>query len=72
MDTKKRMTWDNGLADYSELCRPTEYIQIANVISKGKMNFKNRDFLEKRVHFEHEGAFYIYISFVPDNVRNIT
>lgn len=32
------------------------------------MNFKNRDFLEKRIFFKHNGAYYIYLTFIPDEV----
>lgn len=69
MNPAQRLCWDDGVASYTEVTCPSPHIQIANVISKGKMNFKNRDFLEKRVHFEREGVFYIYISFVPDHIK---
>ena len=30
---------------------------------------KNRDFVEKRIKFEHEGIVYVFVSSVPEKVH---
>lgn len=67
--THKRMKWDDGLADIKELLRPNKNIQVLQLINKAPLNFKNRDFLDKRVYFKNEGIYYVYISQAPDSVR---
>lgn len=42
------------------------------MINKAPLNFKNRDFLDKRVFFNHQGCWYIYITSVPDEVKPAT
>ena len=39
------------------------------IVNKAPLNFKNRDFLDKRVFFKHNGSYYIYISSVPDDIQ---
>ena len=38
------------------------------MINKAPLNFKNRDFIEKRIFFKHNDTYYIYITFVPDEI----
>ncbi|CDW80080.1 UNKNOWN [Stylonychia lemnae] len=69
MDFNKRLKWDDGLAEYSELLKANKNVQVVYVVSKAPLNFKNRDFLDKRIFFKHEGAYYIYITSAPDSVK---
>lgn len=69
MNTTKRMKWDEGLATYQELSRPTKNCQVVYIVSKAPLNFKNRDFIDKRIYFKHQGIYYIYITSVPDEVK---
>lgn len=63
------MKWDEGLATYEETHRVNDYVQVVYVVSKAPLNFKNRDFIEKRIYFKWEGCYYIYITAVPDDVK---
>ena len=64
------MKWDDGVASNIEIFRPNKHIQVVHVVNKAALNFKNRDFIDKRLFFKHEGAYYIYISACPDEVSN--
>jgi hypothetical protein len=33
------------------------------------MNFKSRDFLDKRIYFKHDDTYYIYCSEVPNTLK---
>ena len=68
MRMNKRTKWDDGVAHYEEVCRHNKYITIVYIQNKAALNFKNRDFIEKRVYFKENGVYYIYITFVPDEV----
>lgn len=69
MNCTKRLKWDEGLATYQEILKPNKYAQVVYVVSKAPLNFKNRDFLDKRIFFKHQGTYYIYITSVPDQVK---
>jgi hypothetical protein len=64
----KRSKWDDGLAENIEVSRPNKHMQVVWIVNKAPLNFKNRDFLDKRVFFKHNGVYYIYITSVPDDV----
>eukprot|EP00347_Sterkiella_histriomuscorum_P010811 403374833 len=69
---EQRLKWDEGLAQYEEFQSINEYLQVVYVVSKAPMNFKNRDFIEKRIYFKHDGCHYIYITAVPDSIKPAT
>ena len=69
MKCNKRLKWDDGIAQNIEIGRPNRHISVVHVVNKAALNFKNRDFIDKRVFFKHQGVYYIYISSTPDEVR---
>lgn len=72
MKCNKRMMWDDGIASNIETHRPNKNIRVMHLVNKAPLNFKNRDFLDKRIFFKHQGAYYIYITSVPDQVQPAT
>lgn len=68
MKSNKRVVWDDGVEENIEIMRPNIYLQVHNVINKAPMNFKNREFIDKRISFKYKGVYYIYLSFIPDSV----
>lgn len=68
MKCNKRTKWDDGVAEHVEIMRPNKNIQLVWIVNKAPLNFKNRDFLDKRVFFKNKGVYYIYITSVPDEV----
>lgn len=68
MDQTQRLEWDEGIVSYTELAKSHPSLIVAHVVNRGKLNFKNRDFVEKRISFESNGIHYIYISYVDDQV----
>jgi hypothetical protein len=68
MKSKKRVLWDDGVEENLEIIRPSKYIQVHQVINKAPLNFKSREFIDKRIFFKHNGVYYIYMTFVPDSV----
>lgn len=68
MNISKRKRWDDGLAQYEEVYKPSNNVQLVSIETKSPMNFKNREFLDKRIFFKEQGVYYIYITFAPDKV----
>lgn len=60
--------WDDALLDNIEVQKPNKHVRLIQIVNKAPLNFKNRDFLDKRVFFKHNGVYYLYITFAPDNV----
>jgi hypothetical protein len=53
MKCNKRMKWDDGIAENIEIFRPNKHIQVVHLVNKAPLNFKNRDFVDKRIFFKH-------------------
>ncbi len=63
------MKWDDGIAAYDEISRPNQYCQVVHIVTKSPLSYKNRDFIDKRIYFKHQGVYYIYINFVSDDIK---
>ena len=66
MSPDQRIKWDDGLVSIEEIQKLTEHLQIVHVVNKAPLNFKSRDFVEKKICFSYKGAYYIYLTYVPD------
>lgn len=62
------MKWDDGIKETQDLIKTTKNVQIVHIETKSPLNFKNRDFIEKRIFFKENGTYYIYLTFIPDEV----
>ena len=69
MDSSQRLKWDDDLENIHEIKRFSDHLLILHVVNKAPLNFKCRDFVEKRLSFSYKGAFYIYVTYVPDKVH---
>lgn len=69
MISARRLQWDDGVISSKDIGKPHKHLQVVHCINKAPLNFKSRDFLDKRIYFKHADAFYIYVSDVPDTVK---
>ncbi len=67
-NAEERPKWDTGLMTAEIVQIPKHNILIWHQMNKSSVKIVNqRDFLEKKVKFEHEGKQYIYYSSVPED-----
>ena len=53
MKSNKRVIWDDGVEENIEIMRPNIFLQVHHVINKAPLNFKNREFIDKRISFKY-------------------
>ena len=70
-DSEARSTWDSNITESSVLNKVSDSLSLIHIGIKAPFPYSNRDFVQKRVHFKADGAFYSYFSSTQDMVRPV-